>query len=496
MKKVLLTSLMILTLLLASSHICRGESLAQPSETQLREAVVLPVVVPVIIEPPQKVFTRNINDLELKVAVPSYINLSTPYDKKPARLDIYLKTNKALSGFFSIDVEAGIGVSLPALRPFLFLDIDVTLLGLFCPDVFRFQWPISGIPLQVMNLERGDIGVYALAVPVKEAVVNLENLKVGEWYHIGSYDLYVVGEERLMALGVPTESVIIGEVTSLEPSTEIRAVPTEAMKIAIAKMAPMEAKKALLMSPKHVRFNSKGFGWCSYSDDLVSIDLKSTNCELYPGDILVLKARIEAKKSIYFSYLKLEVYGVKKIGDQRVSCLIGNLTLMEDVGLVRGAVRTEDFELLMPKDVSPGIAYAIVSTLFAEGEKTNELVTVILPGTYLYDVFTIAYLKDKAYEDLQKSYEDLQKEAKKLSEDHEKLKAEFNEYKASHSYTNEEVEGLKKNFKELQSNYEALKGEVGIAKALNYFLITIAVVLIATTAYLAIRRRKMGSPKR
>jgi chaperonin cofactor prefoldin len=221
----------------------------------------------------------------------------------------------------------------------------------------------------------------------------------------------------------------------------------------------------------------------------------ATSCELYPDDILALKARIEAKKNIYFSYFKLEVYGVKKIGDQRVSCLIGNLTLMKDVELVRGAVRTEDFELLMPKDVSPGIAYAIASTFFAEGGKTNELVTVILPGTYLYDVFTIAYLKDKAYEDLQKGYEDLQREAKKLSEDYEKLKAEFNEYKASHSYTNEEVEGLKKNYKELQSEYETLKSEVGIAKALNYSLIAIVVVLIATTAYLTIRRRNEGSPR-
>jgi hypothetical protein len=77
MKKVLLASLMILTLLLASSHVCKGESLAQLSETQLREAVV-PVVVPVIIEPLKKVFTRNINDLELKVeGLKARINICT-----------------------------------------------------------------------------------------------------------------------------------------------------------------------------------------------------------------------------------------------------------------------------------------------------------------------------------------------------------------------------------------------------------------------------------
>jgi hypothetical protein len=77
-KKVLLASLMILTLLLASSHVCKGESLAQPSETQLREAVVPPVVVPVIIEPLKKVFTRNINDLELKVeGLKARINICT-----------------------------------------------------------------------------------------------------------------------------------------------------------------------------------------------------------------------------------------------------------------------------------------------------------------------------------------------------------------------------------------------------------------------------------
>jgi hypothetical protein len=173
-------------------------------------------VVTVVIKPLEKVFTHRINDLELKVVAPSYINLSMPYDKKPARLDIYLKTNKALSGLFSVDLEAGIKVRLPAPSLYLFVDIDVTLLELFWPDVFRLEWPISGIPPQAISLERGDVGVYALVVPVKEAVVELENLTVGEWYHIGSYNLYVVEEEELMALGVPTRDVIIGEVTSLE----------------------------------------------------------------------------------------------------------------------------------------------------------------------------------------------------------------------------------------------------------------------------------------
>ena len=71
------------------------------------------------------------------------------------------------------------------------------------------------MPTEVMSLESGDIGVYVLVVPVKVAEVELGSLTVGERYHIGSYDLYVVEEPKFAALDIPAENVTIGEVVKI-----------------------------------------------------------------------------------------------------------------------------------------------------------------------------------------------------------------------------------------------------------------------------------------
>jgi len=170
-----------------------------------------------------KTFTYKTADFEINVTVPRYITLSTPNNKRPAKLDIYLKTIRALNGLFRVDAECGIGIGievLPSVNLYIFVDIDVSLLGYLLADIFRFQWPIYGVPSSALNLKNGDVGVYALAVPVKEAVVDLENFEVGKWYHIGSYNIYVVAEEKLVTLGLPIGNIIIGEVKSLETPGE------------------------------------------------------------------------------------------------------------------------------------------------------------------------------------------------------------------------------------------------------------------------------------
>jgi uncharacterized membrane-anchored protein YhcB (DUF1043 family) len=170
-----------------------------------------------------KTFTYKTANFEINVTVPRYITLSTPNNKRPAKLDIYLKTIRALNGLFRVDAECGIGIGievLPSVNLYIFVDIDVSLLGYLLADIFRFQWPIYGVPSSALNLENGDVGVYALAVPVKEAVVDLESFEVGKWYHIGSYNIYVVAEEKLVTLCLPIGNIIIGEVKSLETPGE------------------------------------------------------------------------------------------------------------------------------------------------------------------------------------------------------------------------------------------------------------------------------------
>ena len=451
-RRALLALFVIVTLIFTPPCIIKDKLTAQQYET-LEEGIV-EIVEPVLINwSSQGVFTRKIDDLELKVVVPRYISLSAPYDKRPARLDIYLKMDKALSGLFSVDVEAGIGVSLPAPSIFLFLDIDVTLLVWFFPDAFRLKWPISGVPLQAMNLERGDVGVYALAVPVKEAVVELGSLTVNEWHHIGSYNLYVVGEEKLMALGVPAMSVVIGEVTSLETPVEVKVVPLASI--------------------------SKELGHYSYSNDWISIDVKSMSKDLYPGDTLTIKTRIEAKTDVHFNRLTLDVYGVKGVEGGRFSYLVESLVIVRDARLASGVLRVEDFKLTVPSDVLTGMLYAIISAEF------TPLYKLSLGPQTLYDAFPLVYVNNRAYDQLQVEYYSLESRYNDLVNRYENLLKEYNEYKALHSYTNEE-------YNRLALERETLSNELGIAKALNYCLAAVLAVLAPMTTYLAIRRHKTG----
>ena len=105
--KVSLLLFLILTLTFVPICVVKSESSNNTSETQSEV---------VEIKPHRKVFTYETEDFQLNVTLPRYISLSTPDSKIPARLDIYLKMLRSLSGFFSVDVEGGIMVRLPTFK--------------------------------------------------------------------------------------------------------------------------------------------------------------------------------------------------------------------------------------------------------------------------------------------------------------------------------------------------------------------------------------------
>jgi hypothetical protein len=223
--------------------------------------------------------------------------------------------------------------------------------------------------------------------------------------------------------------------------------------------------------PKHVTLSSEGFGYCGYSDDLVSINLTSANPELYPGDTLTLDTRVEAKTNVYFSYLKLDVYGVKEAHGEYINDHVGSLTILSDVGMASGVVRTENFKLAIPENVLPGALHSLVSAVFAEGEKKGDLVTVVIPLTRLYDVFTIAYLKNRAYELLQDEVNYLNSKLGELET---------------------EIGDLQANYNALMHEHEVALGELNTVKLLIYVLIMTTVAFMATTVYLTKRRPKVA----
>ena len=148
-------------------------------------------------------YVYRTDDYDLKIVVPRYLVLSTPQNRTPNRIDVFLlKKTEALSGYLGVSLEGGVKViiEIPPTTPlWVFLDVDLTVLGIQLPDRFQLKWPI---PLPLLDLEEGYTGVYTSLIPVKPAKIQLETIPVGEWRRIGSYNLYVnIDPEYLATLG-------------------------------------------------------------------------------------------------------------------------------------------------------------------------------------------------------------------------------------------------------------------------------------------------------
>lgn len=162
-------------------------------------------------------------EFELMIIVPDHLTLSTPDDRKPQPVDLYMKKKEPgqLRGlfdnsFFEVSVEVGICFKFPDVSLNIFLDVDLEILGIRKPDIIRLEYPILGLPSQAVGLEAGDVGAYSFAVPTKPPRGDFESLSIGEWNHIGSYNIYAVSEPSVVALGIPLEEITIGKVVSLE----------------------------------------------------------------------------------------------------------------------------------------------------------------------------------------------------------------------------------------------------------------------------------------
>ena len=143
------------------------------------------------------------DEYDLKIIVPRYLVLSTPQQKVSNYIEVFLlKKVGTLSGLLTVSLERGIKViiSIPPTTPlWVFLDVDLNILGIPLYDLFQLKWPI---PIPPLNLEEGDIGLYTSLIPAKTAEVQLEALPVGERHRICSYNLYVnIKPEYLATLG-------------------------------------------------------------------------------------------------------------------------------------------------------------------------------------------------------------------------------------------------------------------------------------------------------
>lgn len=167
--------------------------------------------------PGTKAFIYTTEEYQISVIVPTCLEVSTPDNKSKSEIYVYLKPLVSLSGSFSVDIEFGVKVKFPVFGIYLFTDVDASIFGVFKPDIIQMEWLVYGVPLQYIDLEEGDVGLYSISIPTKSGIVSLESLTVGDWNYIAAYDIYTVMEPIAVSLGLTPDEIIVEPVELVEP---------------------------------------------------------------------------------------------------------------------------------------------------------------------------------------------------------------------------------------------------------------------------------------
>ena len=233
---------------------------------------------------------------------------------------------------------------------------------------------------------------------------------------------------------------------------------------------------------------AKAFGYYMYEDDNIKISIESLQSDLYPGDSLTIKVRIEVKTDVYFHFLSLEIYGVKISDNTYVWKEIEYLMILDDIKLSSGVVRTEDYIITIPYNILPGMIYAIVSGYY---EKIYEILPGTQVGVRIYDDIVLTYIRNKDYEELIDKFNLLDSEYNTLRKNYKSLEAEFNKLK-------NEYNNLSRLYNDLQTKYETLLNkynkitmennnlisELNNYKNIIYALIAILIIFVIITIFL------------
>jgi len=163
--------------------------------------------------------------------------------------------------------------------------------------------------------------------------------------------------------------------------------------------------------------------------------------EAYAGDTLTIKIRIEVSETVTDFYFWMRLYGTTGFNELVNDYDMWNseeLTLYFSE-LSSGVIRNEQFEVITSSDLQPGMLWGwFTIAWYKDGWH-------YIPPWIGYLPFTVAYLKNKAYEDLQKAYEDLLNDYNDLLADYESLNSTY--------YS------LLSEYSELQANYTNAKSD-------------------------------------
>jgi len=166
--------------------------------------------------------------------------------------------------------------------------------------------------------------------------------------------------------------------------------------------------------------------------------------QAYAGDTITIGVRTEAKKDLRDVSVELRLYGSKLDGYDGWT---DNISVLNGERLRSGAILDQNFKVSIPSDVSPGLIYGHAYCKWKVGK------TYFYLPRELDDSFTVTYLKNKAYEDLQEAYSDLLNDYDGLLANYGDLLDDYDTLLANYSDLLDDYNSLSADYSSLNSTY-------------------------------------------
>jgi len=186
--------------------------------------------------------------------------------------------------------------------------------------------------------------------------------------------------------------------------------------------------------------------WSYESEDIV-VEVYAPS-QAYPGDVVPISVKVNATADLLDVYVILEIFGSKY-----ENCSYWNTTsfsVLWNEDLDAGEGITEKYDLEVSADADPGLVY---------GHMVCKWMTLDLQDHSKYDSFSVTYLKNKDFEELQNEHAELQNT-------YEEMNASYTELKSKH------------------------QSEIGGTRNLMYIFVATTAVSAATVFIILMRRPK------
>jgi len=175
--------------------------------------------------------------------------------------------------------------------------------------------------------------------------------------------------------------------------------------------------------------------------------------QAYPGDTIEVRVTAEALEDLNDITITIDIFGSKsKEGEEGYDSWEDDISVLRAVDWKEGDDKDKEYDVKIPEDSDPGLVYGHVT---AEWTRVGP---PIEDHTYA-ESFTITYVMNRDYEELQEDYKDLSSKYNKLKTDYDKLSGTYSDLLATYNSLKSDFDSLKATYDSLKSKYDSLESE-------------------------------------